>query len=307
MSMSYIRHTPERVVIQFYNFTISSAFFSSSRREGGWYIFAMPRFISHALGQRIMSKSNWALCLLLSFAELGSAAGFAHVHSPSQSLRMGAELPRPSRGAALVGTRLDFFAGVGGLGLAVAGFPALASDGAEQAPSGPEPSALDFSLAFNNKQTPMSKLLGPKATLIINGKLDDPASQQQMPAIVQAVQKYGPQGLHILIVPSDQGYFEPDEDRVVKIKFFQFHGFGQYPVATVVDKTDIVGNTAHPLYKYLCRTLKNPNGIGRITLNYEKFLLGADGKPLRRYPRRYRIIPDMTEDLEAAIAGKDLP
>ena len=39
-------------------------------------------------------------------------------------------------------------------------------------------------------------------------------------------------------------------------------------------------------HRYLCRGLKNPNGIARITLNYEKFLLDGDGKVVRRYPRK---------------------
>lgn len=38
--------------------------------------------------------------------------------------------------------------------------------------------------------------------------------------------------------------------------------------------------------RYLCRGLKNPNGIARITLNYEKFLLDKDGVVVRRYPRK---------------------
>jgi glutathione peroxidase len=155
-------------------------------------------------------------------------------------------------------------------------------------------SALDFELLYNGKPVPMSKLLGPKATL------------QQMPDITAAAGKYGREGLHVLIVPTDQGYFEADEDRVVKIKFYQFHGFGQYPVAAVLDKTDIVGNTAHPLYKYMCRTLKNPNGIGRVTLNYEKFLLDAEGKPLRRYPRKLAL-GDVDADIAAAVRGQPLP
>ncbi|KAG5185326.1 thioredoxin-like protein [Tribonema minus] len=161
-------------------------------------------------------------------------------------------------------------------------------------------------MPYNGKQIPVGKLLGPKATLVINGKLDDPAAMQQMPDIVNMANKYGREGLHVIVVPTDQGYFEADEDRVVKIKFYQFYGFGQYPVAVVTDKVDIVGNTAHPLYKYLCRSLKNPNGIARITLNFEKFLLGADGRPLRRYPRQLAL-GLVEDDIAAAVRGAPLP
>lgn len=46
-----------------------------------------------------------------------------------------------------------------------------------------------------------------------------------------------------------QGTFEADEDRVVRIKLYQFYGFGQYPRAVVFDKVDIVGSTIHPFYR----------------------------------------------------------
>lgn len=52
-----------------------------------------------------------------------------------------------------------------------------------------------------------------------------------------------------LIVDSEQGTFEADEDRVVRIKLYQFYGFGQFPKAVVFDKIDIVGNTIHPFYR----------------------------------------------------------
>ena len=84
-----------------------------------------------------------------------------------------------------------------------------------------------------------------------------------------------------------------------------------------------VGKRADPFYKYLCLTLRNPNKIARITLNFEKvrlpygvhvnlsartiasihltifsqFLLNAEGRPIRRYPRKYSGY-DMEEDVK---------
>lgn len=37
---------------------------------------------------------------------------------------------------------------------------------------------------------------------------------------------------------------------MVRIKFYQFYGFGQYPRAVVFDKVDIVGSTIHPFYRW---------------------------------------------------------
>lgn len=37
---------------------------------------------------------------------------------------------------------------------------------------------------------------------------------------------------------------------MVRIKYYQFYGFGQFPKAVVFDKIDIVGSTIHPFYRY---------------------------------------------------------
>lgn len=52
--------------------------------------------------------------------------------------------------------------------------------------------------------------------------------------------------------------------------------------------------------RYLCRGLKNPNGIARITLNYEKFLLDKDGTVVRRYPRKLEAA-DFEQDVKVCV------
>ncbi|CAN0121087.1 unnamed protein product [Ectocarpus sp. 6 AP-2014] len=165
---------------------------------------------------------------------------------------------------------------------------------------------LGFEVPYTGKSVPLNKFLGNRATLVVNGKLDDPEALHQMPGITKLASEYSKDGLNVLLFPTDQGTFEADEDRVIRIKFYQFYGFGQYPKAVVFDKIDIVGNTIHPFYRYLCRALKNPNGIARITLNYEKFLLDQDGKVVRRYPRKLEAA-DFEADIKAVIAGDPLP
>jgi len=117
---------------------------------------------------------------------------------------------------------------------------------------------------------------------------------------------HSPEGLKVWIFTTEQGTFETDEDRVIRIKYSQQYGFGQSPNALIFDKIDVVGKRADPFYKFLCKTLKNPNKIARITLNFEKFLLDDSGRPIRRYPRKYTAY-DMEEDVKAAVAGLPLP
>ncbi|CAN0151887.1 unnamed protein product [Scytosiphon promiscuus] len=165
---------------------------------------------------------------------------------------------------------------------------------------------LGFEVPYTGKSVPLTKFLGSRATLVVNPKLDDPEALHQMPGITKMASEYSKDGLNVLLFPTDQGTFEADEDRVVRIKFYQFYGFGQFPKAVVFDKIDIVGSTIHPFYRYLCRALKNPNGIARITLNFEKFLLDKDGKVVRRYPRKLEAA-DFEADVKAVLAGEPLP
>eukprot|EP00640_Fibrocapsa_japonica_P002827 CAMPEP_0113945008 /NCGR_PEP_ID=MMETSP1339-20121228/38428_1 /TAXON_ID=94617 /ORGANISM="Fibrocapsa japonica" /LENGTH=269 /DNA_ID=CAMNT_0000950395 /DNA_START=180 /DNA_END=989 /DNA_ORIENTATION=+ /assembly_acc=CAM_ASM_000762 len=165
----------------------------------------------------------------------------------------------------------------------------------------------DFEAPYNRNPVPLTKFLkNAKAILVVNSKLDDPVSLQQMPPLVELATRYSKDGLRILVFPTDQGTFEPDDDETVRIKNYQFYGFGQYPVATVMDKIDIVGTSAHPIYKFLCSSLPNPYGVKRITLNYEKFLLNADGVPVRRYPRKMELA-DYEKDVQAVLKGEQLP
>ena len=112
-------------------------------------------------------------------------------------------------------------------------------------------------------------------------------------------------GLRVWAVPTEQGYYEPDVSELVRAKAYQQFGFGTYPTAVVFDKIDVVGSTRHPLYSYLA-TYPDPNGVGRLSLNFEKFLLDKDGRILRRYPRKFTAF-DFEADINAATSGEPLP
>ena len=141
---------------------------------------------------------------------------------------------------------------------------------------------------YGHENFPMKNYLG-KATLVINMKLDDPQTSTQFPALKEIFEKYSNDGLNVLVFPSEQGYYEPDDDETCRTKAKQYYGFGDYPNAVVFDKVDVLGPSANPLFTYLTSKLATPNGYARITLNYEKFLLDSNGSPLRRYPRKVNI------------------
>ena len=67
-----------------------------------------------------------------------------------------------------------------------------------------------------------------------------------------------------------------------------------------------MGPSANPLYTGLTNSLLTPNGYGRITLNYEKFLLDSNGVPLRRYPRKFSAF-DMETDIASILKDGIVP
>lgn len=120
--------------------------------------------------------------------------------------------------------------------------------------------------------------------------------------------RYGRDGeFAIVMSPTDQGYYEPDTSQLIRLKLASEYGYGINPATVVTDKVNLLGTGAHPFWRWLQKTCRNPLGIGRIEGNFEKFLLdGKTGLPLRRYPRKYKPL-DIKNDIEAVMAGKPIP
>lgn len=93
---------------------------------------------------------------------------------------------------------------------------------------------------------------------------------------------------------------------MIRLRHYTTYGFGQFPNAVVFDKILVAGKGAHPLYRYMTQTLRNPNRIARITLDFEKFLLDANGVPVRRYPRKFSAY-EIEADIKALLEGRPLP
>ena len=95
-------------------------------------------------------------------------------------------------------------------------------------------------------------------------------------------QKYHAQGFEILDFPCNQfGQQAPGTIREIHqfcTANFDIH-FPQF------DKIDVNGENAHPLYTYL----KAQAGGGDIKWNFTKFLIGRDGKVIKRYESRDQI------------------
>ena len=113
-------------------------------------------------------------------------------------------------------------------------------------------------------------------------------------------EKYAAKGLCVLGFPCNQfGQQEPgtaDEIREFcttkyDVKFDMFA------------KIDVNGDGACPLYKHLTALPTQPKGTGDVTWNFEKFLVGRDGKVVARYaPRTKPTDPLLIAAIEAELA-----
>jgi len=111
-------------------------------------------------------------------------------------------------------------------------------------------------------------------------------------------QQYGPQGLAVIGFPCNQFASQDPGDNE------QIAGFCQrnYGVSfQMMGKIDVNGNKAHPLYQWLKQEAPGFLGTEGIKWNFTKFLVGRDGRVLKRYAPQDT--PEkIAKDIEAALA-----
>ncbi len=112
--------------------------------------------------------------------------------------------------------------------------------------------------------------------------------------------KYNDQGFTVLGFPCNQfGGQEPGTDAEIK----QFCSSKYDVTFPMFDKLEVNGANRHPLYQQLAG--KNSPVAGDIKWNFTKFLIGRDGKILKRFDSAVK--PDSTEvthAIESALAAR---
>lgn len=133
--------------------------------------------------------------------------------------------------------------------------------------------------------------------------------------------RLGPRGLVVLGFPCNQfGHQEngKNEEILNSLKYVR-PGGGFEPNFTLFEKCEVNGEKAHPLFTFLRNALPAPSDDptalmtdpkyiiwspvcrNDIAWNFEKFLVGPDGVPVRRYSRRFRTI-DIEPDIETLLS-----
>jgi glutathione peroxidase len=110
--------------------------------------------------------------------------------------------------------------------------------------------------------------------------------------------QYRERGLVVLGFPCDQfGHQEPGDEAEIR-NFCSLTYDVDFPMFA---KVEVNGAGAHPLWKWLKDEKGGLLGIGAIKWNFSKFLVGRDGKVLKRYAPT-DTPESLAKDIEAALA-----
>jgi glutathione peroxidase len=160
-------------------------------------------------------------------------------------------------------------------------------------------SIYDISLKdIDGKDTSLKPYQG-KVMLIVN-VASKCGFTPQYTALEALYQKYQDRGLVVLGFPCNQfGGQEPGTDAEIK----QFCSSKYSVTFPMFDRIEVNGASRHPLYVMLAG--KGSPVAGDIGWNFTKFLIGRDGKILKRFESKVKPdSPEVIQAIEVALAVK---
>ena len=159
-------------------------------------------------------------------------------------------------------------------------------------------SIYDFSLKnIDGKETSLADYRG-KVVLVVN-VASRCGFTPQYEGLEKVYLKYKDRGLVILGFPANNfGGQEPGSNEEIK-SFCSLKYNVTFPMFT---KISVKGEDIHPLYKYLTDKQTDPEFAGEIKWNFNKFLIGRDGKIIGRFePPVKPESPEVTQAIDKAL------
>jgi glutathione peroxidase len=136
-----------------------------------------------------------------------------------------------------------------------------------------------------------------KALLIVN-TASACGFTPQLAGLQALHQQYAGQGLVVLGFPCNQ-FGAQDKGSNAEIAAFCQRNYGvDFPMMA---KVEVNGDSAHPLYQWLCQEAPGLLGTKAIKWNFTKFLVGKDGAVRKRYAPTDSP-GSLARDIEAALA-----
>jgi glutathione peroxidase len=158
--------------------------------------------------------------------------------------------------------------------------------------------AYDFEAQQIDGKTVNLKQFEGKALLVVN-TASACGFTPQFGGLEKLHERYGDKGLVVLGFPCNQfGAQDPGSNEDIA-SFCQRNYGVSFPM---MSKIDVNGEQAHPLYQWLVAEAPGLLGLKAIKWNFTKFLIGKDGRVVKRYAPQDG--PDsLAKDIEAALAA----
>ncbi|HEY4330689.1 MAG TPA: glutathione peroxidase [Phycisphaerae bacterium] len=196
------------------------------------------------------------------------------------------------------------------LAAAVLGLTIATSFGVDEKVSAPtgggatpavKPAALDFTVKnIDGKDVDLSTYTG-KVIMILN-VASKCGNTPQYTGLEKTYAKYKDKGFVIMGFPANNfGSQEPGTNEEIK-EFCSATYQVDFPMFA---KVSVKGNDMAPLFKYLTAQDAKPVNKGDIAWNFEKFLIGKDGKLIGRFANKTQPEdPSIVSAIESALAAK---
>jgi len=160
------------------------------------------------------------------------------------------------------------------------------------------PCVYDFEAQQINGQTVPLKQFEGQVLLIVN-TASACGFTPQFAGLETLHQSYGERGLVVLGFPCNQfGHQDPGSDEQIA-SFCQLNYGVSFPM---MSKIEVNGADAHPLYRWLTAEAPGLLGSKMIKWNFTKFLVGKDGRVIRRYAPQ-DAPAKLAGDIEQALAA----
>ena len=147
---------------------------------------------------------------------------------------------------------------------------------------------------LQGKDTTFGELTEGKVALVVNVASRCGLSPQYE-QLEQLQQTYGERGFTVLGFPSNQFMQELGSEEAIAEYCSTTWGV-TFPMSA---KVKVNGRHAHPLYTELKATPDSEGKAGRVTWNFEKFLVSPEGEVKRFRPRTEPKSADVVEAIEA--------
>jgi glutathione peroxidase len=158
-----------------------------------------------------------------------------------------------------------------------------ANSGAKASASGVEKgkakSMYDFTLKNSKGQDVKLEEFRGQVVMLVN-VASKCGYTPQYEGLQKIYERYREQGFTVLGFPANNfGAQEPGTNEEIQ-EFCRINYGVTFPVFS---KISVKGDDKHPLYKYLTEKESNPEFAGEIKWNFNKFLVGRDGRILARF------------------------